>query len=66
MARSVPPTVGKNEMQFRGRQGPIPESHFDNEVPVKKNPDNCYAAEFVERNATRLKALKDNCRHSAG
>jgi hypothetical protein len=47
----------ENDLEFHDAHGPIPDGHFDNEVPVKKNPDDCYSAEFVERQARRLKAL---------
>ena len=35
-------------MQFRSNHGQIPDSHFDNEVAVSKNPNDRYSAEFVE------------------
>lgn len=49
---------GEDPMQFRSKDRPIPDRYFDNEVPVKKNPDDCYSKEFVERNTRRLAELK--------
>lgn len=45
-------------MKFSSKHGPIPDSHFDNEVPVKKNPDDCYSKEFIERQASKQEELK--------
>jgi len=35
----------------------IPDPWFDNEVPMKKNPDDCYSAEFVEAQRKKLEEL---------
>jgi hypothetical protein len=42
----------------------IPNRLLDNEVPMKKNPDDCYSAEFVERQRKRLEELLANRKKS--
>jgi hypothetical protein len=49
---------GDQGIQFLTKGGPVPDNHFDNEVPVKKNPDDCYSKKFVESNKRRLQDLK--------
>jgi hypothetical protein len=44
-------------MQFRTMRGPIPDAHFDNEVPIKRSSDDYYSTEFVAANKARLREL---------
>jgi hypothetical protein len=42
----------------------IPDAWLDNEVRMKKNPDDCYSAEFVEANKKKLEAFLTNRKKS--
>ena len=45
-------------MQFSRKNGAIPDHWYDNEVAMKKDPDDCYSKEFVERMAKHQQQLK--------